>query len=58
LFLARHYGLPTRFFDWTANPLAALWFACSDHEIKDGKIWGIARIPCEDFDLDVLSLAT
>jgi|ERR1017187_3465638 hypothetical protein len=27
LTIAQHYGMATRFLDWTKNPLAALWFA-------------------------------
>lgn len=47
---AQHYGAPTRFLDWTENPLVALYFACKDNKPtyqnhggdiggKDGCVW-------------------
>lgn len=41
LALMRHYGVPSRFIDFTRAPFVALYFALQDTEEKDFAIWAL-----------------
>lgn len=46
---AQHYGVPTRFLDWSLNPLVALYFACKDKTSTDGAVWLLHAINYKRF---------
>jgi hypothetical protein len=55
LTLGQHFGLPTRFLDWSDNALTAIWFATTPQEngIRECGIVWILLAEEKDYDLDI-----
>lgn len=58
--IGQHHGLPTRFLDWTENPLIAAYFATENANKNDVAVYVVDKTQFNsntDEDLDVFSLS-